>query len=70
MVSPIFAQLPYSRAIGGPPGDDGNIFLAPVHIHPQNLPVSNDLCYRSMPFCDTPIIISSNSTNLSILISQ
>ena len=44
MVSPILAQHPYSLAMGGPPGDDGNIFRAPVQIHPQNLPVSNDRC--------------------------
>ena len=69
-VSPILALPPYSLACGGPPGADGNIFLLPVQIHPQNFPVSKGLYLISIPFCDTPIIISSRSTNLSILISQ
>jgi len=70
IVSFYLAQQPYSLAIGGPPGDDGNIFLPPVHIQPQNFPVSNGLYDMSIPFYDTPIIISSSSTNLSIFISQ
>jgi len=70
IVSFCFAQHPYSLAIGGPPGEEGKIFLPPVHIHPQNLPVSNGLYDISMPFYDTPIIMSSSSTNLSIFISQ
>jgi hypothetical protein len=34
------------------------------------LPVSNGRYLMSIPFWDTPIMISSSSTNFSILISQ
>lgn len=72
-VSPILQlqpPLPYSFAVGGPPGELGYIFRPPVHIHPQNLPVSNNRLLMSMPFKATPIMMSSYSTNFSILISQ
>jgi hypothetical protein len=48
----------------------GYIARPPAHIQPQNLPDSNNLRVWSTPFYAIPIIMSSFSTILSMVISQ
>ena len=73
IVSPyLHFSLPKDLTAGGLPDFviSGYIARPPAHIQPQNLPLSNNFLVWSTPFYAIPIIISSFSTILSMVISQ